>query len=124
MDKLTMAHEWAMNSFDAAFENEEERARLAWQYADAMKAEADKREDKSRPDVLKPLNSMELEFQPDWSVAPSWAECWTKTTGGNYLWLANAPVALEDYFSSNGKAQQAPSFNYTGDWRDSLRKRP
>lgn len=62
MDKLTLAHEWAMRMIGSAyFENEEQRAEVAWQYADAMFAEAEKREDKSRPDVLNSTDSCQLE---------------------------------------------------------------
>lgn len=45
MDKLTMAHDWAMKHGKAdTIYNREETIELAWRYADNMQAEANKRE--------------------------------------------------------------------------------
>ena len=53
MDKLKLAHDWAMKSFlTDGFKDEVERAVHAWQYADAMQAEAEKRVNKERPEAL------------------------------------------------------------------------
>ena len=54
MDKLTMAHEYAMKHL----ENSEGKITMhslclfAWQYADAMQAEADKRKEKGVPEAI------------------------------------------------------------------------
>ena len=49
MDKLTLAHEWAMKHGSAMTHR---TVIDAWAYADAMQAEAEKRESKERPEVL------------------------------------------------------------------------
>ena len=66
-----MAHDYAMAYIKEAFKDDLDCecihsmiAKEAWAYADAMQAEADKREDKTRPAVL------QEEWQPDWSQAP------------------------------------------------------
>lgn len=76
------------------------------------------------------------EWQPDWSQAPDWANWWVATanqsgkiTGG---WFYDAKpefgfgVGPSVYYSMNGNnnAILVDSFGYTGDWRNSLRKRP
>lgn len=133
MDKLTMAHEWAMQAIDTGYVCETKTlVSEAWCYADAMQAEADKREDKSRPDVLNPSNSRELEFQPDWSVAPNWAVAWAVDEDDTPNWFSENPelnfCVCEWIFKPSSslerKHEKAPSFNYKGDWQDSLRKRP
>lgn len=55
--KLEMAHDWAMKyggtlTYKAVSD--------AWEYADAMQAEADKREDKTRPEVLEEWQHIQL----------------------------------------------------------------
>ena len=54
--KLEMAHEYALqlskNPSVTATHNDKDIASRAWQYADAMQAEADKRGNKTRPEVL------------------------------------------------------------------------
>lgn len=50
MDKLQMAHEWYMKH---AYQTTHEKALTkAWQYADAMQAEADKRTVKGVPEAI------------------------------------------------------------------------
>lgn len=106
MNKLEMAHDWFMKH---AYQTTHEKALAkAWQYADAMQAEADKREDKTRPAVL------QEEWQPDWSQAPAHdVVAWDIDERGQARWIA----------SDNGY-YLAPEFGYTGRWQDSLRKRP
>ena len=48
--KLELAHEWAMQHMDDKYI--ELTVERAWEYADAMYAELEKRKDTSRPDVL------------------------------------------------------------------------
>ena len=59
MDKLTLAHDWAMKHGDKCYPNL--TAEQAWEYADTMFEEAEKRKDKTLPDAI---------WQPDWSLAP------------------------------------------------------
>lgn len=164
-----MAHDWYLKHAGGADSHMELEVSLAWKYADAMQAEADKREEAERQqkrkdirellsadntflqkegqhfddvadvfkkdkegnclhthttfgggecfdcgDVLKPANSMELEWQPDWSQAPTHdTVAWDIDERGQARWIA----------SDNGY-YLAPTFGYTGRWQDSLRKRP
>lgn len=145
--KLEMAHEIAV-----AMQSQEPitdmklLSALAWQYADAMQAEADKREHKEPRETHKNLAEFNMhpeydasinyppdawvmykgekrlavsidikkEWQPDWSQAPeSDVVAWDINKHGQARWITN----------DNGY-YLAPSFGYTGDWRNSLRKRP
>nr|DAN04655.1 MAG TPA: hypothetical protein [Caudoviricetes sp.] len=155
--KLEMAHEWYMKH---GKDNVMEKSiACAWQYADAMQAEADKREDKKQAERIKiyadafmnceiqvidedgdcriTTRQKELDrdkWQPDWSQAPEWANWWvigSLTKQG--IWSATKPNSAKingvDYWevtspSGDEHLSVAPSFNYQGDWRDSLRKRP
>ena len=140
--KLEMAHEYAIALINSDCEMQFDKfIRLCWNYADAMQAEADKRnkaeaEQKRKAirdmlhdahtfveregqhfddvaDIQKPYSSSE-EWQPDWSQAPRCdVVAWDINEQGQGRWIA----------SDNGY-YLAPSFGYTGDWRESLRKRP
>ena len=101
--------------------------RCAFDIAEAMLAENEKRTDKTRPAVLD-------EFQVDWSQAPEWAKWWAMDGFGNKAnWYYSIPYIDEDSdgeyewnieLRSNGETySKAPSFNYQGNWRDSLRER-
>lgn len=137
MDKLTMAHEYVMNymaSPDCKDTTVSNIVSAAWSYADAMQAEADKRE-VSIAELMKDhvhdyiygricacgaVNGVEEEWQPDWSQAPSWANYWMMAHGGTANWLSDHPSSDP----LKAKVWGAPSFGYTGNWQDSLRKRP
>lgn len=143
MNKLKMAHDHMMAMISAGCHDGNELLMRSWEYADAMQAEADKRE-KQKQDKLKQdqqnhhdeLVSIGLEeCQPDWSQAPDWANWWAMD-GFSYSanWYRYEPVIDsesedEDEWNIGIKAGEttylkAPSFNYKGDWRKSLRKRP
>ena len=109
--KLEMAHEYLLRFSGATVAD-------AWQYADAMQAEADKREQ---------------DWQPDWSQAPdSLVKYFAVDENGRGGWFISKPTLCIDhwYWSDfeervdNDHYDHAPSFGYTGDWRNSLRKRP
>ena len=154
--KLEMAHEYALqlskNPSVTATHNDKDIASRAWKYADAMQAEADKRECKERTDVLltkdKDGNCLHFhhefghkkcmdcgasleEWQPDWSQAPEWANWWAMDENKNTRWIYSQ---LEQPYTGDTflmwfavgmfDSEDAPSFGYTGDWRESLRKRP
>ena len=51
MDKMKLAHEYALEMAKQGISLKSCKE-LGWKYADAMQAEAEKREDKTRPDVL------------------------------------------------------------------------
>lgn len=79
-------------------------------------------------EVLNPSNSMELEWQPDWSIAPDWAVAWVYHGRDIYSWYSVKPIKEQQGWFVGGsleyKIESAPSFNYRGDWKDSLRTRP
>ena len=96
----------------------------AYEIADAMQAEADKRKPKGLPEVL---------FEPDWSLAPDWANYWAVDMDGYSHWYSFAPVKnlkINGWtLQNNGEGvdnifDADPSSIYQGDWQDSLRKRP
>ena len=182
--KLEMAHDYAMKHIQEGWDiNYDVLVVDAWQYADAMQVEADKREKEEaaqrRKEIREMLNApntfveregqhfddfcsdeiqaqrdAELygtgflkvtydsdgvkyerldpktisvcssnigldsqvlkDWQPDWSQAPRCdVVSWDINEHGQARWIA----------SDNGY-YLAPSFGYTGDWRESLRKRP
>ncbi len=154
--KLEMAHEIAV-----AMQSQEPitdmklLSALAWQYADAMQAEADKRKKEEaaqrRKEIRKMLNAPNTfveregrhfddvadacktygssdEWQPDWSQAPDVATHWTMRQDGKCLWWKGKPLldgsCFYDAVGICHAVGYAPSFGYTGDWRESLRKRP
>lgn len=121
MDKLTMAHDWAMKHGDP--ENFKLTVAEAWEYADLMQAEADKRikskNEEKRKALSELLNSAcnahnnPNDWQPDWSQAPNGANIWQKSSADNYYW-----------YCGDTCLGIAPSFDYQGPWQKSLRKRP
>lgn len=149
--KLEMAHEYALqlskNPSVTATHNDKDIASRAWGYADAMQVEADKREKEEaaqrRKEIREMLNAPNTfveregqhfddveEWQPDWSQAPDDACCWF--IGGSSwdlkaYWSKYIPCykseTTQTTWQGNGMIE-APSFGYTGDWRESLRKRP
>ena len=82
--KLEMAHEWYLKHLEV---HESASVHGAWQYADAMQAEVDKRE-KAQPAITKQdklrveqayaniIKPPIEEWQPDWSQAPDGYNYW------------------------------------------------
>ena len=66
------------------------------------------------------------EWQPDWSQAPEWAIAWTYDKNAALWWSEVPEIHINIWFIDGGAWQcaDAPTFGYTGDWRESLRKRP
>ena len=143
LDKAKMAHEWAMKHGKSdTIGDRLNMVRYAWGYADAMQAEADKREkeesEKKRADIremLKANNTFveregqhfdDVEWQPDWSQAPSWANWWAVDLDlAQAHWYGAEPtINTITWRRRTRTCKQAPSFNYQGNWQDSLRKRP
>ena len=148
--KLEMAHEYAIALINSDCEMQFDKfIQLCWNYADAMQAEADKRECKERTDVLltkdKDGNCLHFhhefghkkcmdcgasleEWQPDWSQAPDVATHWTMRQDGKCLWWKGKPLfdgsCFYDAVGICHTVGYAPSFGYHSDWRNSLRKRP
>ena len=135
--KLEMAHDYAMKHIQEGWDiNYNVLVVDAWAYADAMQAEADKRQkeeqdkleqnERNHHDALVEIGLEE--WQPDWSQAPEWAVAFTVDTHGDSMWWSEQPTRtslswfVDDYIV--WRCDAAPSFGYTGDWRNSLRKRP
>lgn len=113
MDKLTLAHDYYMDHVKSGTLVSECEA---WAYADNMFYEMDLRQDKTLPDAL---------WQPDWSLAPDGAEVWAMDSDGTCSWLSDKEhVFCGDDVWYGTAFEKAPNFNYTGDWRKSLRIRP
>ena len=127
--KLEMAHEYAIALINSDSEMQFDKfIRLCWNYADAMQAEADKRENKEQSEHV--FEAIE-EWQPDWSQAPdNNVQYFSVDEDGQGGWYITKPTLCSDhwYWSEWGERlneyDHAPSFGYTGDWRNSLRKRP
>ena len=125
--KLEMAHEYAIALINSDCEMQFDKfIRLCWNYADAMQAEADKRGKEQQSEHV--FEAIE-EWQPDWSQAPEWANWWAMDENRDCYWhsCVDSPFIGNGVFEvgdSKGHTYDAPSFGYTGDWRNSLRKRP
>ena len=108
MDKLTIATkvllkliETNKTGFDA-----EGIAAYSFEIADAMQAEADKREPSGLPEAL---------CEVDWNVAPEWAKYWAVREGSDTAsWCINNPTVTGDCLLSHGGCSPAPSFGFTG----------
>jgi len=166
--KLEMAHEYAMQHLknSGGKITMHSLCSFAWQYADAMMAEADKRKPKEPRETHKNLAEfkmhpeynasidypsdawvmykgekrlavsidIEKEWQPDWSQAPEWANWWVATANqsgkitGGWFYENEPEFGLSDgpstYHSVGCRVVLTDSFGYTGDWLNSLRKRP
>ena len=137
--KLEMAHEWAMKHGNAeTVGSRQNMVKYAWAYADAMQAEADKRKPSGFPNVLRgacgevvAVKVDDKEWQPDWSQAPEWANWWCLSVKHGAMWFSREPICtkstwvmVNDVKFCATSFDEAPSFNYQGNWQDSLRKRP
>ena len=114
----------------------------SWRYADAMQAEADKREkeesEKKRADIremLKANNTFveregqhfdDVEWQPDWSQAPEWAKYFAMDEDGGFYYFEESPfMAVRSWQPQpHGELDETFDHGYKGNWQDSLRKRP
>ena len=121
MIKLELAHDYAMKHIQEGWDiNYDVLVVDAWAYADAMQAEVDKRKPSGLPEALKE------EWQPDWSQAPDWANWWAMDADSDCYWFENKPEIMSVTWLPFNASEvgDAPTFNYQGNWRNSLRKRP
>ena len=148
MDELKMAHEFAMKQLENSKGNITIASlkSFAWEYADAMQAEADKREHKhlflngqpcscgvSTQDVVWKIGERqeirEEEWQPDWSQAPDGFD-WLAIDGVGPFWYRNMPTWDGEEWSAYKDDREGSStentmpFGYKGKYINSLRKRP
>lgn len=92
MDKLKLAHDYALEMAKQGIPLKSCKE-LGWKYADAMQAEADKREPSGLPEAL---------CEVDWCFAPLSAHAW-QMVEGHAVWI-----------NSHGPMGNAPSFGFTG----------
>ena len=122
MDKLKLAHDYALVRITCNNPKTlDEIISLSWYYADAMQAEADKRVNKERPDVLKE------EWQPDWSQAPEWANyiaVYSDYCNASYFEKEPKIISGYTWGGTDGRSLLTPIPVYAGNWKESLRKRP
>ncbi len=153
MNKLEMAHDYFLGiisnpSVTLRSEDMQVIQHNAWIYADAMQAEADKREEQKAVDdaesskvffekltgsrglqqtfidgIEQPRYSDE-QWQPDWSKAPVWGKYWAVDKDLSPFWHEDKPKFDDVEFYQCGKFCAAPLFSYKGSWQDSVRKRP
>ena len=119
MNKLQMAHEYAMKHVQEGFDiNYNVLVVEAWKYADAMQAEADKRNYSEKQDSS--------EWQPDWSQAPEWASYFAMDEDGEFYYFEQSPSMASCSWQPQSPGESCETFNhsYNGNWQDSLRKRP
>lgn len=147
MDKLKLAHDYAIALINSDCEMQFDKfIQLCWNYADEMQAEAEKREDKERPDVLltkdKDGNCLHFhrdfgrkkcmdcgasleEWQPDWSQAPDGYNWFCVGSNDGYGFFSNqAPELFDDYYFVGADGFVVNNHGYQGNWKNSLRKRP
>ena len=125
LDKAKMAHDWAMKhgKVDSNY-NRENTVQLAWDYADAMQAEEDKRVSKGRPEVLRDDPFECLHPLIDWhKYGKGLYHFWAMDEDGQAFWHNRKPKINGGKWDSYHK-YKAPPFDYHGNWQDSLRKRP
>ena len=135
MNKLQMAQEYALKMLENLNPMQIDKptrdgiAYECFELAEAMLAENDKRVVKL-PDVFFDADKNE-EWQPDWSQAPDdKITHWTMEKDKRYSWWIGEPKKdSQNHSESIENANcsfygDAPSFNYAGNWQDSLRKRP
>ena len=122
MGKLKMAHELLVSALKGGTHLGSDHvgtAQYFFDLADAMQVEADKRNFEAK-------NTNIGEFQIDWSQAPEWAEWWAVGKDTFAVWFDGEPSTSNGYLALGYALQcdTAPQFNYKGNWKDSLHKRP
>lgn len=89
----------------------------AWNMADKMQTEADKRNYSEKQDSS--------DWQPDWNQAPDEANYWAMDKDSSANFFRNKPeITNGNGWDFGGVMQSNNAYKYTGNWQDSLRKRP
>lgn len=111
--RLELAHEWYMKHSRGVLHINSDIVD-AWQYADAMLAENEKR------------TTTKEEWQPDWSVAPDGYDwfCVGSETNNGYFCNIEPKTFKDKYWFVGEDSIEIINHGYTGNWRNSLRKRP
>lgn len=142
MDKLTLAHEYALEMAKQGIPLKSCKE-LGWKYADAMQAEADKRNkaeaEQKRKEMREMLNAPNTfieregqhfddveEWQPDWSKAPNGYDyfCVGGCSRNGYFCRVEPIIYKDHYWFVGDGAIDVKDHGYTGNWQDSMRERP
>ncbi len=124
MDKLKLAHEMALAIQGTKLLHDMELvSNMAWKYADAMQAEAEKRKPSGLPEALKDDPFKGLYPLIDWNKYGKGLYFWAMDENGRAFWHNRKPKINGWKWDSYHK-HRAPSFDYKGNWQDSLRERP
>ena len=150
LDKAKMAHDYLLKLMETNPKlNAKYATEFVWEMVDAMQAEADKRNKAEAEQKRKAIREMinadntflekegqhfdDVEWQPDWSQAPSWANLWVAIANskgeisGGWFFSKEPEIGKGDGVSvyyDGGDSTLTGSFGYQGNWQDSLRKRP
>jgi hypothetical protein len=62
--------------------------------------------------------------QPDWSLAPEWANFWAVDENGAQFWYATKPIVGSDQWLSSGQLKQVTHWPTVDSWQYTLRERP
>lgn len=132
MDKMKMAHEYALEMAKQGIPLKSCKE-LGWKYADAMQAEAEKREQQEQNKLKQEqqnhhdeLVSIGLEeWQPDWSQAPYGYNWFCVASNGGYGFFSNqVPELFDGYYFVGADALVIKNCDYQGNWKESLLERP
>jgi len=139
MDKFKMAHEWAMKHGKSdTIADRQNTVKYAWDYADAMQAEENRRSKWASELVIDAEKAASLGcivdlkssvipkiWQPDWEELPSNAKFWAMDESGVCYVYEEEPEISGSVWNFFGRPmEEVGSFGYIGDWKSSLRKRP
>ncbi|MEG0198312.1 MAG: hypothetical protein RR676_14170 [Acinetobacter sp.] len=123
MDKMKLAHEFMMKKMETeTIDNHWELFYSSWRYADAMQAEAEKRKPSGLPEALKDDPFKGLYPLIDWNKYGKGLYFWAMDENGRAFWHNRKPKINGGKWDSYHK-HRASSFNYKGNWRESLRER-
>lgn len=141
--RLELAHDYLRDiisnwDFDDSFDP----VAQAYEYADAMLSENEKGEQearkKKRAEMRELLNANntflekegqhfdDVEWQPDWGVAPTGYDwfCVGSETNNGYFCNIEPKTFKDKYWFVGEDSIETINHGYTGNWRESLRKRP
>ena len=68
------------------------------------------------------LKESSVKSEPDWSVAPEWANWWAQDKDGTCYWYINKPLLIETVWKITGQFQIAGE-KKSEDWKASLKQR-
>lgn len=137
-----MAHEYVLKMLENINPMQLEKptrdglAYEAFQLVDAMQAEADKRAKQKRAELREILNHPntfvekegqhfdDVHFEVDWDRLPNNANYWAMDADGACNAYQYEPEMCGDHWDFGDVICGCYHFDYTGDWRNSLRKRP